>query len=161
MIMKRNIIFLLILVLSIVGCEKDDICIDSTTPNLIIRFYNISATDSIKKVDSLSVLNLDDNVPIANNTITASTDSIAIPLSVLNDKTTYILTANNNNNDTITIAYTRIDNFVSRSCGYKTLYNNVVVSVKTDNNNWIQQIGTVNSPQNIENEKKAHIKIWH
>lgn len=161
MIMKRNIIFLLILVLSIVGCEKDDICIDSTTPNLIIRFYNISATDSIKKVDSLSVLNLDDNVPIANNTITASTDSIAIPLSVLNDKTTYILTANNNNNDTITIAYTRIDDFVSRSCGYKTLYNNVVVSVKTDNNNWIQQIGTVNSPQNIENEKKAHIKIWH
>jgi len=159
--MKRNIIFLLILVLSIVGCEKDDICIDSTTPNLIIRFYNISATDSIKKVDSLSVLNLDDNVPIANNTITASTDSIAIPLSVLNDKTTYILTANNNNNDTITIAYTRIDDFVSRSCGYKTLYNNVVVSVKTDNNNWIQQIGTVNSPQNIENEKKAHIKIWH
>jgi len=160
MIMKRNIIFLLILVLSCVSCEKDDICIDSTTPNLIIRFYNISATDSIKKVDSLSVLNLDDNVPIANNTITASTDSIAIPLSVLNDKTTYILTANNNN-DTITIAYTRIDDFVSRSCGYKTLYNNVVVSVKTDNNNWIQQIGTVNSPQNIENEKEAHIKIWH
>jgi len=158
--MKRNIIFLLIVVLSFVGCEKDDICIDNTTPNLIIRFYNISATDSIKKVDSLTVLNLDNNAPITNNTITASTDSIAIPLSVLNDKTTYVLTANNNN-DTITIVYTRIDDFVSRSCGYKTLYNNVVVSVKTDNNNWIQQIGTVNLPQNIENEKEAHIKIWH
>jgi hypothetical protein len=34
-------IFLSLFVFSLLGCEKDDICSDETTPRLIIEFFNI------------------------------------------------------------------------------------------------------------------------
>ena len=50
----------LILIVSIIfltGCEKDDICPESTqtTPQLIITFYDATAVEQSKTVESLAV----------------------------------------------------------------------------------------------------------
>jgi len=150
--------------LSFYSCQKDDICIDPITPNLIIRFYDFTNSAQFKAVNNLQIKNIDIDSIYNNNIV--STDSIAIPLNINQDVTKYVLSINSNdqtliNSDTITISYTRKPTFVSRSCGFKTVFNNVNISLTTDNDNWIKGISTIDSLQNITDEKKAHVKILH
>ncbi|MCB0432970.1 MAG: hypothetical protein KDD18_08165, partial [Mangrovimonas sp.] len=65
------------------------------------------------------------------------------------------------NEDIITITYNPEQVYVSRACGYKTIYKNVVVSVTNDGDNWIQLIQSVDDIQTVENEREAHFKIYH
>ena len=58
--------------------------------------------------------------------------------------------------DEISFNYNRNDIFVSRSCGYKTIFENL--SIQTSNN-WIKDNLINNST--IENETSAHINIYH
>jgi len=160
----KKIILIFLLFLSFYSCQKDDICIDPITPNLIIRFYDFADNSILKTVDNLQIKNIDIDSIYNNNIV--STDSIAIPLNINQDITKYVLSINSNdqaliNSDTITISYIRKPTFVSRSCGFKTLFNDVKISLTTDNDNWIKSISTVDSLQNITNEKKAHVKILH
>ncbi len=150
--------------LSFYSCQKDDICIDPITPNLIIRFYDFTNNAQFKAVNNLQIKNIDIDSIYSNNIV--STDSIAIPLNINQDVTKYVLSINSNdqtliNSDTITISYTRKPTFVSRSCGFKTVFNDVSISLTTDNDNWIKSISTIDSLQNITDEKKAHVKILH
>ena len=67
----------------------------------------------------------------------------------------------NDNIDVITFNYQRVDKYVSRACGFKTLfYLNVTnpVVLTADGSNWIQNI-VVTQP-NIENENEVHVKIY-
>ena len=76
----------LILIVSIIfltGCEKDDICPESTqtTPRLVITFYDIDNTQERKNVESLAVYAVRDNELVLIEDISGiTTDSIAIPL---------------------------------------------------------------------------------
>mgnify|MGYP000114735838 CR=1 FL=1 len=47
-----TIILTLILILS---CDKDDICLENTTPNLVLKFYDINNDTLAKPVTSLTV----------------------------------------------------------------------------------------------------------
>ena len=65
------------------------------------------------------------------------------------------------NSDEVTFNYTRKNVYVSRACGYKTLYtldatNPVIVT--PDASNWIQNV--IVSQPNIENENETHVKIY-
>lgn len=152
--MKKGIVLGLIVILAILSCEKDDICIESTTPNLILRFYDAADDITIKQANNVYVWMIDNDT--LNSYMNVSTDSIAIPLDPNHDNSTYII-QQNEVNDTITLNYSRNDIFVSRSCGYKTTYERLNFQDITDN--WIQRITIEN--QTIENEAAAHIHIYH
>ena len=153
--MKKLFLLLLLMFAGLVSCERDDICIDDITPHLIIRFYDATDTTLVKSVAQLSVKILE----IEANYISNSTaDSIALPLISSADFTKFVIT-NESNSDTITINYTPEAVFVGRSCGYKSIFNNLDLQVTDDGENWIQSFNIIS--QQIENETSAHVKIFH
>jgi len=160
----KKLLLIFVLFLSLLACEKDDICIDPITPNLIIRLYDVADGTTIKSVANLQIKNIDQD-SIFNNNIT-SADSITIPLNINQDSTTYVFTINTDdvalaNSDTLKISYIREAVFVSRSCGFKTIFKNVSLSLTTDNDNWIKSALFIEDTNTIENETKAHVKILH
>tara|TARA_R110002167_G_scaffold61570_2_gene173862 strand:+ start:1153 stop:1695 length:543 start_codon:yes stop_codon:yes gene_type:complete len=172
-----GILFILITIVSL-SCEPDDICPESTptTPSLIIRLYDISNQESKKNVSGLRVQGVgNDNVLTNFNVVT--TDSIILPLKTDAISTQYKLhkeyTYNDNNTpddpnddviggneDIITINYNTQEIFVSRACGYKTIFENVTITLENDGNNWIQFIQPVNDNQSVENETAAHFNLF-
>ena len=141
------------------SCEKDDFCIDPITPNMIIRFYDATNTSNTKSVSNLSVNPEGLDVIYSNESL----DSILIPLDVTSNQIIYNF-SKGNNQDIITIDYDVEEVFVSRSCGFKAIFNNVTVTSDVSNN-WI--IGLTETLQNtitiptIENESAAHLQIFH
>jgi len=160
----KKIVLILMLFSCLYGCEKDEICIEPITPNLIMRFYDIADATVLKSITNLQIKNIDIDSIYINNV--SSADSISFPLNINQDITRYVLTQNSTdetliNSDTISFSYTRAPIFVSRSCGFKTVFNNISVSVTSDSDNWIKSIETINTPQNVENESQAHVKVLH
>ncbi len=141
------------------SCEKDDFCIDPITPNMIIRFYDATNTSNTKSVSNLSVNPEGLDVIYSNESL----DSILIPLDVTSNQIIYNF-SKGNNQDIITIDYDVEEVFVSRSCGFKAIFNDVTVTSDVSNN-WI--IGLTETLQNtitiptIENESAAHLQIFH
>ena len=163
---KSLIIILLLIVIP--GCESDEICLEDITPKLIIRFYNNDIQREVKSVLRLKVQIDGIDGEYANETISLLTDSIAIPLLVSENETRFILTlqgdessGTEDNIDTISVVYDQQDIFVSRSCGYKTVFNNADPSVTNDDDNWIKSLEAQNDPLEIIDENKAHVKIYH
>ena len=152
------------------GCEPDDICPESTptTPNLIIRFYDILNQDSKKNVFNLKVQGIGNDNPLTDYNV-VTTDSIVLPLKTDANTTQYSLHkeySNVNdviggNEDIITINYSTEQVYVSRACGYKTIFKNVTLTINNDGDNWIQSKESINDNQSVEDEKAAHFKLFH
>ena len=150
------------------SCERDEICLEDITPKLVIRFYNAKIPEEVKSVLNLKVEIEGIDGEYTNETITVFTDSIAIPLVVTESKTRFILTlpgdeseGTEDNIDTISLVYTQQDVFISRACGYKTIFNNVKGSLVTDDDNWIKAIEAQVDPLQIIDENAAHVQIYH
>lgn len=178
--MKKISAFLLLLIIITFSCEKDDICaeITATTPKLIIRFYDNASQDDTKSVTGLRVTGFNDaneDVEITGLNLVTS-DSINLPLKTGVNITRFTFhkdyAINNNgtpedtsddiisgNPDIVTINYEREDVFVSRACGFKSIFNILSLSVENDGDNWIINSEIINSI--VENETKAHVKIFH
>lgn len=159
----RKIIFLLGFVLTFnISCEKDDFCLQNpVTPNLIVTFFDDTNRETPKNARRLSIIAQGKTDSLFTN---SSSDSIAIPLNSLDTKTVYILKKNesngaliNNQIATFTIEYNPENKYVSRSCGYRVIFNNVTFS--KDNNSWIKDFNTNTST--IENQNAAHVQIYH
>ncbi len=159
--MKR-IGILLAIVLLVAACEKDDICVEPITPNLILRFYNNASQTDIKAVERLSVWADGKDTLSAYTSVTA--DSIIIPLNTQATQTIYNFKMNNvdgnianNMIDQLTINYEVEEVYVSRSCGFKAIFNNVTV---TSGSGWILSFapGTITT---INNEASAHVQVFH
>lgn len=168
--MRKYLKYLLIPILLVpqFNCERDEICLEEITPKLIIRFYNNDIQTEIKSVFNLSVNIEGIDGEYTNESITAVTDSIAIPLKVTENITRFILTIPGDetegteaNLDTITVIYTQEDVFISRACGYKTIFNETNAGLVDDDDNWIKDLQTVTDPQQIIDENAAHVKIYH
>lgn len=161
--MNKRFLILIIFTLALIsGCEKDDICLSPTTPKLILRFYDNANQTTLKSAARLSIWA--DGKDTISNYKSVSLDSVAIPLNVNTSQTVYHLKTNsvdgniaNNVTSTLTINYTTIEEYVSRSCGFKTIFNNVTI---TSNNGWIQSF-IPTSITTINNETSAHVKIFH
>ena len=157
--MKKHYLLLSFIALLVSSCEKDDFCIEPVTPNMVIRFYNATNITQTKPVEYLSV-NPEGLDELYSN---ANLDSILIPLDVTSNQIIYNLSSESNI-DVITINYDVEEVFVSRSCGFKAIFNNVSVSSDVSND-WI--IGLTETLENtitiptIDNETAAHVKIFH
>lgn len=163
----------LLLILSLWSCERDDICgsTTATTPHLIIRFYNINDITETKAVRRMDVTAEGNPKFIVSD---KTTDSIVLPLRIdaLDNLNTsrFVLTKDRDydtdndpntvsNADIIEVNYTPELIYVSRACGYKSVFNNLSAGHDSDLNNWIIDIQVINDTINDENA--AHINIYH
>ena len=157
--MKKKFLILSFISLLVSSCEKDDFCIDPITPNMIIRFYDAMNPIQTKSVSNLSVQpegydDLYSNVNI---------DSLLLPLDVMTNEIVYNLSSEGTQ-DILTITYEVEEEFVSRSCGFKAVFRNVIIT-SDPSNEWI--LGLTESGNNsvtistIEDESSAHVQIYH
>jgi hypothetical protein len=158
--MKRSFLYIFLIATIFSACEKDDICLSPTTPKLILRFYDHADNTKFKAVSNLSIIAESKTDSLYTNQVV---DSIAIPLNVNGTQTIYNLKTSSTGNladnkyNKLTLNYTTEEVYVSRSCGFKTIFKNVTV---TSDNGWFQSF-TPNSITSIDNENNAHIKIFH
>ena len=157
--MKKYYLFLSLIALLISSCEKDDFCIEPITPNMIVRFYNATNISETKAVNDLTI-NISNLDSIYTN---VSLDSVVIPLDVTSNQIIYNFSSGSNL-DILTIDYEIEEVFVSRSCGFKAIFNNVTITSDVSND-WIIGLtetleNTITIP-NINDESAAHVQIFH
>lgn len=160
--MKKYAFLIAILSILISSCEKDDFCTNPrATPKLVLRFFDKDANSDLKNVERLSVIAQGKTDSLFTN---QTTDSIAIPLNTLTNLTVYTLKMNNtdetianNKVSTLTIQYIPKEDFVSRSCGFRIIFNDVSINKSGD---WINNLSTT-SITTIDNENNAHVKVFH
>ncbi|MDD7887012.1 DUF6452 family protein [Flavivirga sp. 57AJ16] len=180
----RKISFVLIAIITICyfSCERDDICPDSTptTPRLIIDLLDVNNADNKKRVFDLVAA----GVGVADDAILADysfvdTDHLVLPLRTDENSTQYRLikeaSINDNgtpddasddfidgNYDLITINYSREEVYVSRACGYKTIFKNVTLNLDaSDTDPWIISRQPITDNPSVENETTAHFTMSH
>ncbi|MBC2846793.1 DUF6452 family protein [Winogradskyella flava] len=191
--MKKLNIFILLIAIVFIGCERDDICAESTptTPRLRIEFYDATSQEDLKSVPRLTVygegLILDDDgmeiepIVVSNKTIifNSNQNTVDLPLRIDDDIeeertiTRFILEKDTNlrldtenpetsNVDIIEISYIPKFEYVSRACGYKSIFTDVEVTLDTNNDSdtWISNNIAVDI-RDVENENEIHVRIFH
>jgi hypothetical protein len=171
----KKLLFIVIVLGAIIGCEKDDICTNTNadTAQLVLRFYDIADPNTPKAVTNLLIVG-------ENNTLSygiqSTRDSIAIPLRILENNTSYTLIkdyeVNDNNTpddntddfttgneDDITISYVNNQVYISKACGFKNMFEDVNFGFTADADNWI--LNTTIENNTIENSNNAHVHIYH
>ncbi len=163
----KKIILVILLFISFSSCEKDDICDPTTptTPKLVIDFYDALNPTILKPVTNLVIAEVGNSVGFTP----FSGTEIKIPLKTQLDITKYRFISNYSdpttiltNEDVIEFDYTRNNVFISRACGFKTLFTlNSGLPIQTEpatpDGKWIQSI--IVAQPNITNENEIHIKI--
>ncbi|MCG2611917.1 DUF6452 family protein [Flavobacterium sp. SM15] len=175
----------LLLANSFWSCEKDDICAEGTsvTPNVIIEFYDKNNPATLKSVTNLKVIadGMSEGI-IFNPTATVAEQKylfngskLRLPLKVNDISTVYSLILNSGaanpadtNTDKLSFGYNHQDIFVSRACGFKTVFqlnanNPVLTDGNTTDGLWISNAPTTSLQviqPNIQNENETHIKIY-
>ncbi|MDG1729381.1 MAG: DUF6452 family protein [Algibacter sp.] len=179
--MKKTSLLLITLILAIsnYSCERDDICPASTptTPRLLIDLLDSANSDNSKNVFDLVVIGAD-NENFLPGYIFQDTDNLVLPLKTDDNTTEYILvkeaTVNDagtpddtaddfidGNQDRIIINYSREQVFVSRACGFKTIFKNVTLTIVDDGDNWMLSRQPLTDNQSVEDETTTHFNISH
>lgn len=195
--MKYYKYLILCIALLLFSCERDDICAENipTTPRLLIEFFDAADPETLKNVTRLSVyaeaLITDENGNItlpeqANNAtllFNSNSNNIALPLIVGNEgvETTtryfFELDTNlrtedddpltNSNIDILDITYTPNFIYVSRACGFKSIFEELRVTQNPDEDDadeWIISTTLANTTDfqiTVENEDDTHVQIFH
>jgi hypothetical protein len=178
--MKKIIALILILGFASSSCEPDDICDPTTptTPRMLIQFYDVSNPSAQKKVTNLKVIGegmtagvvltptgIDDAKYVTNE------NNILLPLKTVADivKYTFILNYGDKNplfvnEDNLEFNYTRENLYVSRACGYKTIFNLgpnnpfILTDSTIPDGKWMQYV--LVAQNNITYEDETIIKIF-
>ncbi len=151
--MRKTIVLLFLSIIIISACEKDDFCIQNPiTPNLVLRFYDANNRDALKSVSSFYVWAEGKDTIFKN----VSTDSIYIPLNSQAMETVYNFSKGNTVNKFM-IKYTPEDEYISRSCGFRAIFNEVTF---TSDNTWITDF-TPETVTSIDHQNEAHVQIFH
>lgn len=161
--MRKIIVLLFLSIIIISACEKDDFCTQNpVTPKLILRFYDTDNRETLKDVEKLSVWTESKDTIVSYTSI--DTDSIAIPLNPNDSKTVYHFKMNNsdgkiinNKEEIFTVEYTPENEYVSRSCGFRIIFNDVTFS---SDNTWITDF-TPATLTTIDNQTEAHVQVFH
>lgn len=194
--MKNKSFLSLIIAILFFSCERDDICAEGTptTPRLLIEFFDAINTDELKTVPRLSVyaeeVITDENgvttfPEVASNAtliFNENSNTIELPLKVTAEDivttTRYFFETNtnlrlddnvatNSNIDILDVTYTPEFIYVSRACGFKSVFSNVALDALAGDdgiiwlqNNLLTEEVTENE-NSIENEDNTHVQIFH
>ncbi len=165
----KKIIVLLLVVIAVSGCEKDDICTEDTTPRLVVDFYDSANPGTLKNVVNLKVKGVGAFGDLDLGTFN-TVSTIKLPLNPNATTAKYSLILNSTsttaapNEDFLEFNYATQTVFVSRACGYKTTYqlNDTDGVVLTDATipdlEWIKAYTIQTNTITTENE--THIKIY-
>ena len=159
---------LLFFAICLCSCEKDDICdpATSTTPRLIIQFYDIANPTIPKNVVNLRIQAVDQSIPLATFD---GVSIVQLPLKALNTSTKYSLILNSlsttySNQDFLEFNYNVHNVYISRACGFKSIFtlntNNGVILTDAllPDVLWIKGIAI--QTNSINDENTTHIKIY-
>ncbi|AUC15344.1 hypothetical protein BTO06_09410 [Tenacibaculum sp. SZ-18] len=157
----KQLFFFSIITFTISACDTDDFCeISSPTPNLILRFYDKDVNDDLKIVQRLSIIANGKTDSLYTN---RSVDSISIPLNTNVTETIYTFKRNEsdgnligNETATLTIRYTPEEEYLSRSCGFRFIFNNLTF----EKTGWIDGL-SVTTLETINSQENAHVNIFH
>lgn len=147
--------------LLIYGCQRDDICPETTpvTPLLVIDFYDSQDPTRLLSVPNLLVQAIGEDTLLGPET----TNSIAIPLRTDQNTTDYRFIRNSGtateNIDTITFSYDPAPQYLNRACGFIVNYSGIDANTHRDGNNWI--VSELIIETDIEDDTEAHINITH
>lgn len=167
----RGISYLLTLVVflcAMQACERDDLCATSIpkSPRLVLRFADAANPGQFLAPTGLKVIypEVNDSLPSGSGTFAQDSLGIPIPTGIGEINTLIILVENANdtllrNADTLDLRYLANEVFVSKACGFKNDFILQSVSLRADNNNWIQSISIINDT--IQNEFQAAVRIVH
>ncbi|TYP98749.1 hypothetical protein C7447_10264 [Tenacibaculum adriaticum] len=161
--MKKSlfIVFLVIFIVS-TSCEKDDFCVQNpVTPSLVIEFYNkdsINKTKAVERFSAVAASKGEDSL-----FVNLTTSNIALPLNSQTEETIYAFkkneedgTKDTNEEATLTIKYTTEEKYVSRSCGYRFIFNDL----SFEKTGWIDSL-SISELKTINNQDSTHVKIYH
>ena len=166
--MKKLVLLLIAFAWMFSSCEKDDICDANTvtTPRLVIDFYDVSNPTLKKTVTNLAIV----GDGLSSGILFNGVSQIKVPLNPGADISQYHFILNYGNANTALIdedemkfSYTRKNSYVSRACGFKTLFalNATTPVVQTDSpaaeGLWMKTITVTQS--NITNENETHLSI--
>tara|TARA_R110001592_G_scaffold111201_4_gene308063 strand:- start:598 stop:1053 length:456 start_codon:yes stop_codon:yes gene_type:complete len=151
--LKKILLLFIVTIIIISACEKDDFCTKNPiTSNLVLRFYDTNNRETLKSVSSFYVWAEGKDTIFSN----VSIDSLYIPLNSLANETVYNFSKDNVVNK-FTIKYTPKEEYISRSCGYRILFNEVTFE---SDNAWITDF-TPSTLTTIDNQNSAHVQIFH
>ncbi len=161
--MFRRILFYSLLIILILKCEKDDICLEGTpgTPRLIIRFFDQNEKIIPKPLSNLTIKALSKD----EDYIVFSGDSLGIPLKLISNSTIYTfayldVSDNQEKIDTLKFNYKREDYYVNRACGFLSnlIFTNPALEI-LDKESIFLGFKILNDT--IKNENQAHLAIYH
>lgn len=168
--MKKIFILIIIITSSFSSCEKDDVCDANTgtTPRLIIAFYDFTNPTLTKNVTNLAIVAIGQTEPYK---VYNGVSKIQVPLDIAADLSQYqfILNYGNTNAvfvdpDNIQFNYTRQNVYVSRACGYKTVFTLdattpfIHTDAVGDDGLWMRNITVIKS--DIQTENETHLNIF-
>lgn len=192
--MKNTLFLILVTSLILLSCERDDICAAGTptTPLLLVDFFDVADINTQKSVIRLSAyseaLSLNDAMELvpptaasnASIVFNANTDNLQLPLLVgVEGETTttrYVLERDtnlrldtddttNSNIDILEISYVSEFVYVSRACGFKSVFTELNARVIDDGDTWIRSLSFPNSDDiiniTVENENDTHVRLFH
>ena len=181
-------VFMLAGILPLSSCERDDICAEdsSTTPRLLIEFFDVLDQDNLKNVPNLTVYGegLTESPEVSNNKtliFNSSENAVALPLIIGNEgeevTTRFVMerrtdfrldgdAGTSSNIDIVEITYIPEFEFVSRACGYKSVFTDLKVRIVPDGDNWIIASSFPNNLNNtnnitVANEDATHVNLLH
>ncbi len=162
----------LLILLAISGCEKDDICAETTptTPSVLIRFFD--RLDPIRPNSAGTLKYYELGNP---KILTRSGSEIKLPLRLDSNETTWVLELTTLNNageedvkrDILTFKYGIETTYLNKACGFINTFNLVDNSTANPNpklnengqGNWINRFQLMST--NISTEIDEHIKIYY
>jgi hypothetical protein len=165
-----SILLILITAILLGSCEKDDLCTpdQAVTPRLVIEFKDVLNPLQNKAVDRIQVQEIGSSTfgPLDTNgsTTLSNIESISIPLRTDSSRTSYNLILTEDgvvNLDNIDFNYILEEEYVSRACGFRVVYNNLVAiqTAETSGTQWIERVIVVED--NVTNNTDVHVQILH
>ena len=157
MMKKISVLCIVVFLTCVYNCERDDICADTTqtTASLVIETGNVGPL----LVEGMEITNITNNIVLPLRTDVDSTQFILSIDTTLDENGV----VNGGNADTITVRYSREDRFVSRACGFSTIFSDVTITLGDEprDDQWIRSILAENDNQIIEDEDQRHFSIFH
>ncbi len=154
--MIKGLHLILISLILILSCEKDDICIEGSenTKRITIGFLN-NETKSPIGINLINVKSIDNDSIIHEQ---FSEDILNLPLKANSNKAQFLLD-NEVSIDTLTIYHQSIHQYLNRSCGFKA---NFIINSQTEitkQTGWIREISVIKD--SIFNEEETNIFIHY
>ena len=159
----RRWFYLLIPVLILWSCTKDDLCSGETptTPLLTIEFLDYTDRTIPKPTNDLALRLRDSDSTVVYASVSETT--LSLPLNTEADQSLFFLINQASSADNLSVVeldifYQRQDQYVNRACAFKTIYTNVAFESDQTSLSWIKDIELLTPT--VE-DASVHMYIYH